>query len=240
MDSPSVFQQLPALVVVGLGLATAVAPCPLATNIAALTYIGRKLTDRRWVLVSGTLYTLGRALTYFVLAAVIVGGLTNLPGLATTLQRYGHICLGPILILVGMLLLQLITVPLPAANAQQAQSLADRWGLLGAFLLGILFTLAFCPTSAAYFAAVLTVLTAHPVGSLWLAFLYGICTALPVFVFALLIALGVQWMGKAFQVLTVIDRVVRIGAGVIFIVIGLYFVLLYDFDLPIDIFQLFR
>lgn len=240
MDSGSLPPQIPALVITGLGLATAVAPCPLATNIAALSYIGRKVTDRRWVLLSGSLYTIGRSLTYFALAAILVAGLTNLPGLATTLQHYGHLFLGPILILVGMLLLELIKVSLPQANAQQAQGLADRWGLIGAFLLGILFALAFCPTSAAYFGAVVTILSGKSAGALWLALLYGIATGLPVFLFAVFIALGVQWMGKAFQALTVIDRVVRTATGVVFIVIGIYFILLYNFDVPINIFQLFR
>jgi cytochrome c-type biogenesis protein len=240
MDSGHLTQQIPALVITGLGLATAVAPCPLATNIAALSYIGRKVTDRRWVFLSGSLYTAGRSLTYFALAAVLVAGLTNLPGLATALQHYGHLFLGPILILVGMLLLELIKVSLPQANAQQAQGLADRWGLIGAFLLGVLFALAFCPTSAAYFGAVVTILSGKSAGALCLALLYGVATGLPVFLFAVFIALGVQWMGKAFQVLTVIDRVVRTATGVVFIVIGVYFILLYNFDVPINIFQLFR
>lgn len=240
MDSTSFTEQIPALVVTGLGLATAVAPCPLATNIAALSYIARKVVDRRWVLLSGILYTAGRSLTYFALAAVLVAGLTNLPGLATTLQHYGHLFLGPILILVGMLLLELISLPLPTTQSQQAQSLADRWGLIGAFLLGILFALAFCPTSAAYFGAVVTILSGKSAGALWLALVYGIATGLPVFLFALFIALGVEWMGKAFQTLTVIDRVVRTATGVVFIVIGIYFVLIYDFDVPINVFELFR
>ncbi len=240
MDSSGLTQQIPALVVTGLGLATAVAPCPLATNIAALSYIGRKVADRRWVLLSGILYTAGRSLTYFVLAAVLVVGLTNLPGLATTLQYYGHLFLGPILVLVGMLLLELIAIPLPAAKSHHAQTLPDRFGFVGAFLLGVLFSLAFCPTSAAYFGAVVTILTGKSAGALWLALLYGIATGLPVFVFAVLIALGVQWMGKAFQVLSVIDRVVRTATGVIFILIGVYFILMYNFDLPINVFELLR
>lgn len=240
MDFAILRSHLPALAIIGLGVATAVAPCPLATNIAALSYIGRKVTDRRWVLLSGILYTVGRSLTYFALAAAIVTGLTNLSGLATTLQHFGHLFLGPILILVGMLLLGLIQIPLPQAKAQQAQILADRWGLLGAFFLGILFALAFCPTSAAYFGAVITMLSGRSAGTLWLTCLYGIGTGLPVFLFAVLIALGVQWVGKAFQILTVVDRVVRTATGVIFIVIGVYFILLYNFDLPINVFQVFR
>lgn len=234
MEGLEVSRQIPSLVVFSLGLATAVAPCPLATNIAALSYIGRKVANRRWVVLSGTLYTLGRSLSYFLLAAVIVGGLTHLPGLATGLQHYGHLFLGPILVLVGMMLLELIRLPLPAASAEKAQHLADRWGLVGAFLLGVLFAMAFCPTSAAYFGAVITILSGQAATTLWLAFLYGVATGLPVFFFALLIATGTQWLGQAFRALTVVDRLVRSLTGTVFIVIGIYFILRYVFDVPLD------
>lgn len=238
MDSVSVILQVPALVVIGLGLATAVAPCPLATNIAALSYIARKVADRRWTILSGILYTLGRSVSYFVLAAALSAGLTNLPGLATGLQRYGHLFLGPVLTLIGMVLLGLIPLPLPAAKSERAQMVADHWGLLGAFLLGVMFAMAFCPTSAAYFGAVVTVIVRSS-QAVWLALLYGVATGLPVFVFALLIALSVRGLGRAFQILTVVDRIVRVTAGVIFLVIGIYFILLYVFELPINVFLLF-
>lgn len=86
----------------------------------------------------------------------------------------------------------------------------------------------------------MTILTGKSAGALWLALLYGVATGLPVFVFAVLIAMGVQWMGKAFQVLTAIDHIVRTATGVIFIVVGIYFILLYDFNLPINIYELLR
>lgn len=238
MDSLSVILQVPSLIVIGLGLATAVAPCPLATNIAALSYIARKVADRRWTILSGVLYTAGRSLSYFVLAAVLSAGLTNLPGLATGLQKYGHLFLGPVLTLIGMLLLGLIQVPLPSAKSERAQAVADHWGLVGAFVLGVLFAMAFCPASAAYFGAVVTVIMRSS-QAVWLAWLYGVATGLPVFVFAVLIALSAQGLGKAFQILTVVDRVVRIAAGVIFLIIGIYFILLYVFELPINVFLLF-
>jgi cytochrome c biogenesis protein CcdA len=221
-----------------LGLATAVAPCPLATNIAAVTYIARKLTDRRWVVTSGVLYTLGRSVTYAALAAILSTGLTNLPGLSTGLQKYGHLFLGPILILIGMLLLNLITIPLPQAQAGHAQKIADRFGIFGAFLLGVLFALAFCPTSAAYFGTVVTLLTSHSVGSLGLALLYGVATGVPVLVFALLVVFAASWVGRAFAAINVVDQVVRTLTGIVFILIGIYFILLYNFDLPVNIFDI--
>ncbi|MBC7351911.1 MAG: sulfite exporter TauE/SafE family protein [Thermogutta sp.] len=234
----AVESSVPLVGVTLLGLATAVAPCPLATNIAAVTYIARKLTDRRWVVTSGILYTLGRSVTYAVLAGILSAGLTSLPGLSTSLQKYGHLFLGPLLIVFGMLLLSLISIPLPQAQAGHAQKIADRFGVLGAFLLGVLFALAFCPTSAAYFGTVVTLLATRSVGSLGLAFLYGVATGVPVLVFALLVVFAASWVGRAFAAVTVIDRVVRTVTGIVFLLIGIYFVLLYNFDLPVNIFDI--
>ena len=45
-----------------LGLLTALSPCPLATNIAAVGFIGKDIEDRRKIFRNGLLYTLGRIL----------------------------------------------------------------------------------------------------------------------------------------------------------------------------------
>jgi cytochrome c-type biogenesis protein len=222
-----------------LGLATAVAPCPLATNLAALSYISRKVADRRWVLMTGILYTLGRALTYFVLATLLTAGLISLPQLSHALSSYGHLFLGPILTVIGMLLLELIAIPLPQAEARQAQLLADRLGIAGAFALGVLFALAFCPTSAAYFATLISLLAGHSRSSLGAAFLYGLATALPVFAVALVAVYAAKWLGRTFQILALFDRIVRTLTGTVFLFVGVYFILLYNFKLPINIWDLF-
>jgi len=221
-----------------LGIATAIAPCPLVTNLAAISYIGRKVADARWVLISGILYALGRAVAYFALTAVITGGLISLPGLSMALSVYGHLLVGPVLVLVGMLLLELVSMPLPQPQGWQAQALADRLGMLGGFGLGVLFALAFCPTSAAYFATLISVLAGHSGGVLGAAFLYGLATALPVLVVALIAVYAAHWLGRTFQVLAVMDRIVRQITGTVLLLLGIYLILLYNFRLPVNIWEL--
>lgn len=55
-----------------LGLMTAVSPCPLATNIATVGYLGHDATNRHRVFLAGLCYTLGRVLTYTVLGMVLI------------------------------------------------------------------------------------------------------------------------------------------------------------------------
>ena len=97
---------------VWLGILTSVSPCPLASNIAAVSFISRRITQRNTVFLSGILYTIGRSLTYIVLGVLIVKTLVDVPILANFLQRYVNKILGIVLILVGMVMLDLLRVPL--------------------------------------------------------------------------------------------------------------------------------
>jgi len=92
-----------------LGILTSISPCPLATNIAAISFVGRRVDSPRKVLISGLLYTAGRMFTYMVLGMVLVASLLSAPSLSHTLQKYMNLALGPLLIVVGMVLLELIT-----------------------------------------------------------------------------------------------------------------------------------
>ena len=49
------------------GILTSISPCPLATNIAAISFAGRKVGSVPQGLGAGLLYTLGRTLTYTIL-----------------------------------------------------------------------------------------------------------------------------------------------------------------------------
>src|SRR5512135_3453937 len=93
---------------VWLGLLTSISPCPLATNIAAISYIGRRVGSPRQVVLSGVLYTFGRALAYALLGALLVASVLSVPQLSMFLQKYMNKLIGPLLVVVGMLLLELI------------------------------------------------------------------------------------------------------------------------------------
>ncbi|HZO99240.1 MAG TPA: aromatic aminobenezylarsenical efflux permease ArsG family transporter [Terriglobia bacterium] len=214
-----------------LGILTSISPCPLATNIAAISFISRDLATPRKVFLTGTLYTLGRAVTYLVLGALLVGSLLSIPHVSNLLQRYMNKLLGPILILVGMFLLDLLAFRFStsAPVTERMQKRMTAWGIWGAAPLGMLFALAFCPVSAALFFGSLIPLAVRSGSSLALPSLYGIGTGLPVLVFGFLIALGAQTVSKAFNKLTHVERWARAVTGGIFIVVGIYFSLAHIF-----------
>jgi cytochrome c-type biogenesis protein len=209
-----------------LGILTSISPCPLATNIAAMSYIGRRVDRPVYVLWTGLFYTAGRALTYFTLGSLIVSSFLNTPKISFFLQTYMHKLVGPLLVVVGMFLLELLNLNLGSSGLSQwVQKRAESWGLWGAGALGIVFALSFCPVSAALFFGSLIPLAIQYNSGLLLPSIYGIGTALPVVLFAVLIALGAHSISKAFNQITKVEWWARRITGVILIFIGIYLTL---------------
>lgn len=213
-----------------LGILTSISPCPLATNIAAISYIGRKVGNSRQVFLTGLLYTLGRTVAYLALAFVLVASVLSVPQISMFLQKYMHLALGPILIIVGMFLLGLIEINLSGGGmSARLQERVDALGIWGALLLGIVFALTFCPTSAALFFGSLVPLSLKVNSSVTLPVVYGVGTALPVLIFAVILATSAQSVGKAYNVLGKIEWWARMLTGFIFVLVGLYFSLKHVF-----------
>jgi len=221
---------LSAISALWLGVLTSISPCPLATNIVAISFIGRGVGNPRRVLLTGIFYAAGRTVTYVVLAVLVVASLLSIPRVANALQEHMNKVLGPVLVLAGMVLLELIQVRLPgSAIGEKMQRRTENWGVWGAGLLGMLFALSFCPVSAALFFGSLIPLSLKSGSSVVLPSLYGIGTALPVFTFAVLIAVGTRWVSTVFNRLTQMEVWARRLTGAVFIAVGMYLSLVYIF-----------
>jgi len=215
-----------------LGILTSISPCPLATNIAAVSYVGRQLGSTRAILLAGGLYTLGRALAYAVLGAAGVWSLMSVVAVSGFLQGTFHRLLGPLLIAVGLLLLGLVKLRLPGMGVSQGlQRRVDQWGVWGAGLLGVVFALSFCPVSAGLFFASLLPLAADRGSPLLLPTLFGFGTALPVAAFAVLLAAGAGWMGRVLDRVQAFERWARRVTALVFITVGVYETLRFTFYL---------
>jgi cytochrome c-type biogenesis protein len=215
-----------------LGILTSISPCPLATNIAAISYIGRRMDNSRQVFITGMLYTLGRTIAYVGLAFIILASLLSVPQISLFLQKYMHLAIGPILIIVGMILLRLLQFNLGGSGMSEGlQKWVEAMGIWGGFLLGIVFALTFCPTSAALYFLNLIPLSLKVNSSFALPALYGIGTALPVIIFAVLLAISANTVGRAYNVLAKIEWWGRIITGWLFVLLGIYFSLRYIFEI---------
>lgn len=218
--------ETPMLAALALGLLTAIAPCPLATNITATAFIAKTIDNKKKVLLSGFLYTLGRMFSYTVLATIIYFGASKFR-VAKLFQGNGEKYIGFVLIVLGLIMLDVIKFNF-IKGGNLTDKLSDKFktkGLLGSFLLGSLFALAFCPYSGALFFGMLIPMTIKSGLLLPIAFSFG--TGLPVILFAFVIAFSIQKLGMYYNAITKFEKVMRIIAGVIFILTGLYYINIY-------------
>jgi cytochrome c-type biogenesis protein len=215
-----------------LGILTSVSPCPLATNIAAISFLVKKIVNPKIVFISGLVYTIGRMLSYALLGLLIISSLLTVPVLANLLQKYMNKAFGPILIIVGLVLLDIFKISIPKLTfPKKFQDKLAGSGIGGAFVLGLIFALVFCPVSAAlFFGSLIPLALSNKFGTL-LPFIYGVGTGLPVLVFALAIALGVTSLSHWFNNITKLEYYARKITGVIFIIVGLYYIGVYILQL---------
>jgi sulfite exporter TauE/SafE len=208
---------------------TAISPCPLATNISAIGFIGKDIENRNKVFYNGLIYTLGRALSYTGLAAVIFFGADQM-SLSGWFQQYGEKFLGPLLIIIGLFMLGLIKIRFPGmgkfAQKYQEKGVSNFWEVL---LIGILFALAFCPYSGVLYFGMLIPMTVSSSSGLLLPVIFAIATGIPVVIFAWVLAYTVAGIGNLYNGLKLFEKWFRRVVAILFIAIGAYYVIVIYF-----------
>ncbi|CAM1356490.1 aromatic aminobenezylarsenical efflux permease ArsG family transporter [Tenacibaculum ascidiaceicola] len=219
---------IPILSAFVLGLMTAISPCPLATNITATAFISKNISSKRKVFLSGLLYSLGRGFSYTAIGLILYFGASKFH-IARFFNQNGEKYLGPLLIIIGLIMLNIIKLNfLSKSNFQE--KLSEKFknkGLIGSFLIGIIFALAFCPYSGALFFGMLIPMTIASVNGLYLPIVFALGTGLPVILFTYLIAFTVGKVGVFYKRITKIEKVMRTIAGIVFILTGLYYAFIF-------------
>jgi len=207
-----------------LGLMTAISPCPLATNITAIGFISKDIKDRNRVFINGVLYTLGRAISYTVIALVIYLGADQFK-FSGAFQIYGEKLLGPLLIIIGLFMLDVIKMKFPGMNGLTSKMEAKtKWGYFDAILLGMVFALAFCPYSGVLYFGMLIPMTVVSASGLYLPIVFALATGIPVILFAWILAYTVSGIGTAYNKIRAFEIWFRRVIAVLFILVGIYYV----------------
>ena len=220
---------LPFLTAFILGLMTAISPCPLATNITAIAFIGKDIENKHRVFINGIVYTLGRAITYTFLGLIFYFGASQFH-ISSFVQQWGEKLLGPLLIIIGIFMLDFIKISFPSVGVLskkvEEKSKSSFWGVL---LLGIVFALAFCPYSGVLFFGMLIPISVTSVSGLYLPLIFALGTGLPVIIFAWFIAYTVGEVGVVFNQVKRVEKVFRRFVSVVFIAVGIYYCIIYFF-----------
>ena len=225
MESMSM-NSFPLIAAFFIGLMTSLSPCPLATNIAAIAYISKKIDNGKRTLLTGFIYTLGRMFTYVLLAGLIVYVGVNVQSISLFLQKYGEKILGPLLIFIGLVMLKIIKLPSLKSwkGVGKIKEKLSEKGYLGSFLLGVLFALAFCPFSAVLFFGMLIPLALQYSDAFLIPFIFSFATGLPVIIFSFILTFSVSKLGNVMNKVKVFEKYVRYVVAIVFLLIGVYYV----------------
>jgi len=219
---------IPILSAFVLGLMTAISPCPLATNITATAFISKNIASKRKVFLSGILYSLGRAFTYTTIGFILFFGASKFH-VARFFNQNGEKYLGPVLIVIGLIMLNVIRLNF-FNKMNFSDKLSEKFqnkGLLGSFLIGAVFALAFCPYSGALYFGMLIPMTISSINGLYLPLIFAFGTGLPVLLFTYLLAFTASSVGTFYTRITKIEKAMRYVAGVVFILTGSYYMLIF-------------
>lgn len=208
-----------------LGLMSAISPCPLATNITAIGFISKDIEDRGRVFMNGVFYTLGRAISYTVLPLIFFFGADQLK-FSGFFQRYGEKVLGPLLIVIGLLMLDVIKLKLPSLGRLTSKMESKtKWGYIDSLILGMIFALAFCPYSGVLFFGILVPMTISSASGLYLPFVFALATGIPVILFSWLLAYSIGSIGGVYNKMKNFEIWFRRLVAVLFIGVGIYYIL---------------
>ena len=216
---------MPWLSAMVLGLMTAISPCPLATNITAIGFISKDIESRNRVFANGVFYTLGRAISYTVLPLIIFFGADQFK-FSGFFQRYGEKVLGPLLILIGLLMFDVIKIKFPGLSGLTSKmENKTKWGYVDSLILGMIFALAFCPYSGVLYFGMLVPMTISSASGLYLPFVFALATGIPVIIFSWLIAYSVGSIGGVYNKMKSFEIWFRRLVAALFIGVGVYYVI---------------
>ncbi len=214
---------MPWLSALVLGLMTAISPCPLATNITAVGFISKDIENRNRVFVNGLLYTLGRAISYTAIALIIFLGADQFK-FSGFFQRYGEKIIGPLLILIGLFMLDLIKINFPGVSALTSKmETKTKWGYFDAILLGMIFALAFCPYSGVLYFGMLVPLTVASASGLYLPIVFCIGNRNSGHYFCMGYCFFTGSLGNFYNKLKSFELWFRRVIAILFIAIGFYY-----------------
>ena len=204
-----------------LGLLVALHPCPMATNIAAMGYIGKDIDNRRQVFLDGIRYTLGRIVSYSVLGAVIIAlirGGVQLLDFGELMSEWGERVLGPLLIIIGLYLLYNDLLH----HHDHVPHLPFGGRKSSAFVLGLIFALAFCPESGVVYFGMLIPMAVESDYAYLLPVSFAIGTGVPVVIMAWVFAYSISRFSRLNKGMLLLKAWLTRIIAVLFILAGVF------------------
>ena len=220
--------QLPILTVAVLGLIGATSPCQLTTNLGALAYASAD-ARRRPPFTLAAAYVAGKVSVYSVVGALVILAGLQLENVSIPVVVAARKALGPLMIVVGLSLLGIVRMRTGVGQRLvrlTAERLKTR-GAVGAYLLGVAFSFAFCPTLFWLFFGLTLPLALRSSAGWAFPGVFAIGSSLPLLALAGALAGGLGTVEHLAGGLRRLERPLRIAAGAVLVIAGLHDTVIY-------------
>ncbi|MGM0878427.1 MAG: sulfite exporter TauE/SafE family protein [Bacillota bacterium] len=212
------FESIPILFAFLLGIVGAMAPCQFTGNIGAITLYGNKSLQKELPWIDVFFFTLGKIVVFTGLGLLVWFLGRGFESQLTLYFPWFRKVIGPMFIIVGIFMLGIIKMKWTLTLLELPKRFFQK-GKMGSFLMGVSFSLGFCPTMFVLFFVTLMPIVFSTSYGIVLPSLFAIGTSLPLFLAMFLIwyygASGAV-MKKGRKIGLYIQRV----SGVILVVLG--------------------
>jgi hypothetical protein len=174
------------------GIMTTIHPCPLTTNIASVSLLTGWSARRRNTGLTLFFFICGYLFSYLIIAILLSSGVLSIPRISYVLQIMVNYFLGPVLVLIGMLLADLLNLNRFYKGRILLFIRSRNWSGLHAFPLGSVIALSFCPATAAIFFGILVPLSVDHEKNILFPLLYALGASLPLIAVSALVSKGVS------------------------------------------------
>ncbi len=207
-----------------LGLVGATAPCQFTGNMGAITIFCNNSLQNKIPWTNIILFILGKIVVFSALGLIVWLIGTEIQGKFTLFIPWLRKFIGPLLILIGLFMIglikirwniKMITIPNKIKNTK-----------LGSFLLGVTFTLAFCPTMfILFFVTLMPVVLSTSYGAV-LPAVFGLGTSLPL-LFSVFLIWYFELSGTLMKSSRNVGKTIQQLAGCLMIILGILDTLTY-------------
>ena len=212
-------KEIPLLGAFILGIIGALAPCQLTGNIGAITFYGNKSLQSKSQWAEAIFFILGK-ITVFTVLGFFVWLLGK--ELQMMLPSYFSIfrkLMGPLFVVMGLVLIGFIKLKWVTKLSVKLPSFKGK-GKAGSFLMGVAFSIAFCPTMFSLFFFGLMPLVLNVSYGAILPPIFAIGTSIPLIIFLMVVyILGVD--GTLIRKSRKLGQHIQTTAGVILLLIGI-------------------
>ncbi|MGV8980629.1 urease accessory protein UreH domain-containing protein [Clostridium sp.] len=224
---------IPLLGVFLIGILGSTAPCQLTTNLGAIGFITKEGSSNKRLLKNALWYSIGKLTIFLLYGIFIILFKVNIQRSSIPFFTLFRKLMGPAVIIIGFYILGILNLKGSIGNSfiSNIGNFTRKFKLFNSsFIMGLIFSLAFCPTLFWLFFGIIVPLSfKSPFGIIYPS-IFALGTLMPMFLMLLLIFVGKTNLKSNTKKFSKVQKIVKIFGGLLLIIFGLIDSFIYWFN----------